>query len=144
MQDTVEAVTVAAPQDTLHHRSLLLAQPKKAAAWKPYLARLELLERLTGPLRLGARGASGLELREVMKFAGPALAHANGGVRAAAVRLVVACFHAGVRAPVQLSLQCWTSGAVEAVCAWRPCGSSRFGGVLPRGIAGFEYLARLL
>jgi tRNA nucleotidyltransferase/poly(A) polymerase len=98
-RDAVEHIADSAPQELLSHRAMLLATSKKASAWKPLLARLELLERLLPLLHVTKdRGSGGgLEAREVMAILGPALSHANASVRAAAMRLVVICFQEVVR-----------------------------------------------
>jgi hypothetical protein len=98
-REAIEHMADSSPQELLAHRNVLLATSKKASAWKPLLARLELLEHLLPVLHVTKDRASGggLEAREVMAILGPALSHANASVRAAAVRLVVICFQEAVR-----------------------------------------------
>jgi hypothetical protein len=151
MQDTIEALASDAPSEVLAVRSALMHHPKNAAAWKPVLARLELLERLTSVLGLSGGGGGGgkgggskadrtmhddhgktLQTQEVMAFVAPVLGHANGRVRAAAIRLAVLCFNAAVRccsAAHELCRCCATLVRYTVLCfnaAVRCCGAASY------------------
>lgn len=61
----------------------------RQTAWRPLLARLQLLAALLPIWGVAGSSGEGLPLEGLMKLAGAAFGHANADVRAAAIHLTV-------------------------------------------------------
>jgi hypothetical protein len=61
----------------------------RQVAWRPILARLQLLARLVPIWGVTTSGGEGLPLEGLMKFVGPTFGNANADVRSAAINLTI-------------------------------------------------------
>lgn len=82
----------------------------RQTAWRPLLARLQLLASLLPIWGTASGNGDGFPLESLMKLAGTAFGHANADVRAAAVALTVLvsldyCFIAASKVPLVRQLQ---------------------------------------
>jgi hypothetical protein len=119
VQDAVKELVIFlsehAPADVAHQTGALLAPAQASAGWKAVLARLECLEVLVPRLRVGG-GRGTLDARELMAFVGAALNHANGSVRACAVRVFALIVKEAVRR------FCWNVASLTPChCCVLPC-----------------------
>jgi hypothetical protein len=97
-----------APADVAHQAGALLSPSHANAGWKAVLSRLECLEVLVPRLHV-ASGRGTLDARELMGFVGAALNHANGSVRACAVRVFALIVTEMVRTSTGRVALAWTS-----------------------------------